>query len=247
MYLRKTWMAALLALAHASVAQGQTQPRQMETDTSPRNWVLELQFSGYLPRIDRGVSGTPFEDVFGDSSLLSQLALQRLVYQGIGTLGIGVQAGYSEFFGRAFLEETNQRSGDSTSLHVVPIQLFAAYRFDYAALHWNIPFAIYGKAGVGEWIWWSNDGEGATAGEGEASGAKLGFSLSAGAAFHLDWFDPKLAREFDRNFGVNNTYVFVEYARWNAKFRGNIFQHGIEVHGLDLSDEIISGGIAFEF
>lgn len=248
MYLRKhAWMAALLALTYASAAQGQEPEGRMVTDRSPRNWVLELQFGGYVPGVDEGVRGSPFEEVFGDSNLLSQIALQRLVYQGVGAVGIGLQAGYSEFYGRAFLQESNDRSGDSTSLHVVPIQLFASYRFDYAALHWNFPLAVYGKAGIGEWIWWSNDGAGETAGDGDASGSKLGFSLSAGASLHLDWLDPRLAREFDRNFGVNNTYVFVEYARWNAKFRGNLFEHGIEAQGLDLSDEIVSGGVAFEF
>lgn len=244
MFVRKhLWMAALAALFYGPVAQAQ----EMVTDRSPKFWVLELQFGGYEPQIDREVAGTPFQDVFGDSSVISQLAFQRLVYQGIGTLGIGVQAGYSEFFGRALLQNSDERSGDTTSLHVVPIQLFASYRFDYAAIHWDIPFAVYGKAGIGEWIWWSNDGSGDTAGDGEASGAKLGFSVAAGLAFHLDFLDPKLARDFDRNFGVNNTYVFVEYARWNAKFRGNLFKHGIEAQGLDLSDEIVSGGIAFEF
>lgn len=248
MYLRKhLWMVALLALTYTTAAQGQGVERAMVTDRSPRHWTLELQFGSYFPSIDRGVSGTPFEDVFGGGNLLTQLALQRYVYEGIGTLGIGLQVGYSEFFGRAFLQDSNVRSGDSSSLHVIPIQLFAAYRFDYAAIHWDIPFAVYGKAGIGEWIWWSDDGDGETAGNGDASGAKLGFSVSAGAAFHLDWLDPRLAREFDRNFGVNNTYIFVEYTRWNAKFRGNLFKHGIEARGLDLSDEIVSGGIAFEF
>lgn len=250
MYARKLWwMVAVAALSFGPAAGAQGHAAQeIMAQESPRNWVLDLQFGSYFPSVDEGVVGTPFADVFGDGSLLTQLSLQRLVYQGIGTVGIGLEVGYTEFFGRGFIQGTDDLSGDSTSLRVVPIQLFASYRFDYAALHWDIPFAIYGKAGIGEWIWWSNDGDGETAGDGDASGAKLGFSLAAGLAFHLDWLDPRLSREFDRNFGVNNTYVFVEYTWWNAKFRGNFFEHGLFVtHGLDLSDEIVSGGIAFEF
>lgn len=241
MFARKhRWIVALAALLLGPVAQAQP----METDRSPRNWVLDLQFAGYFPQIDRGLAGTPFRDVFGDASLLTQIGFQRLLYQGIGTLGIGLQAGYTEFWGRAFIEGTGERSGDSTSLHVVPIQIFAAYRFDYAALHWGVPFAIYGRAGAGEWIWWTTD---SGASGDDDSGAKFGVSWAAGLAFHLDWLDPKLARDFDRNYGVNNTYVYVEWARWNAKFRGNVFRHGFDAQGFDFSDEIISGGIAFEF
>jgi len=239
MYARKLslWVA-LAALGLAPAAHAAEDLAQ----ESPRKWVLDLQFGSYFPSIDEGVQGSPFADFFGGNSLITQLSLQRLVYQGIGTLGIGLQAGYSEFFGRTFVQGTDERSGDPSYFRVVPIQLFVAYRFDYAALHWDIPFVLHGRAGIGEWIWWESG-----PGTGDDSGAKLGFGLSAGLAFHLDWLDPKLAREFDRNFGVNNTYLFVEYTWWHAKFRGNFFRHGFEAHGLDLSDEFVSGGVAFEF
>lgn len=232
------WIAALVVVLLGTSAQAE----------SPKNWVLEVQFGSYLPEIDRGLSGSPFAEVFDDDrSLLSQVAVQRLVFQDFGTLGVGVQSGYTEFFGRAFVEGTNERSGDNTSLHVIPLTFFASYRFDVLAQRFDIPFAVYGKAGAGYWFWWSNDGGGGTAGNGEASGTKFGVALSAGIALQLDWFDPRLSNEFDREFGVNNTYLYFDYTNWNAKFRGNFFKHGFEAQGLDLSDEILSGGIAFEF
>lgn len=232
------WIAALAVLLQVAPAQAE----------SPKNWVLEVQFGSYQPSIDDRVPGRPFAEVFGDDrSLLSQAALQRLFFQGFGTVGVGVQSGYTEFYGKAFIEGTSQRSGDNTSLHVVPLTFFASYRFDLLAERWDIPFAFYGKVGAGYWFWWANDGNGDTAGDGDASGTKFGLTYSAGIALHLDWFDPRLANEFDREFGVNNTYVYFDWTRWNAKFRGNVFKHGFEAHGLDLSDEILSGGIAFEF
>lgn len=233
------WLAALAALGCGTPA--------VAAET-PRNWVLELQFGGYSPDVDDNVAGTPFADVFGNKNrLLSLLSLERLIFKEFGTLGLGLQSGYAGFHGKSFVEGTEERSGDATSLHVIPLTLFAAYRFDYAAQHWNFPFAIYGKAGAGYWFWWVNDEDGNTAGNGEASGAKLGYTLSAGVSLLLDWFDPKLANEFDRDFGVNNTYLYVDYTRWTAKARGNFFEHGFGAFGLDLSDEIWSGGIAFEF
>lgn len=232
------WIAALAVVLLGASAEAE----------SPKNWVLEAQFGSYQPEIDRGLTGSPFRDVFGDDrSLLAQAALQRLVFQEFGTLGVGVQSGYTEFFGRAFIEGTNERSGDNTSLHVIPLTFFASYRFDVLAERLDIPFAVYGKAGLGYWFWWSNDGRGNTAGDGDASGTKAGVVLSAGIALQLDWFDPRLSNEFDREFGVNNTYLYFDYTNWNAKFRANVFKHGIEAQGLDLSDEILSGGIAFEF
>lgn len=216
---------------------------------SPRNWVLDVQLGWYHPEIDEGLRGTPFLDAFGEGRrLLPQLSLERLIYQGIGHLGVGLNVGYSEFYGKGFLADSDERSADNTSLHVVPITVFVAYHFDWLARELNIPFAPYGKAGFGYWLWWSENGLGETSGGGEASGTKMGLTWSAGLAFLLNFFDPLLSNEFDRNFGVNATYVYVDYTQWYAGFRSNIFEHGLfEKEGLDLSDHIWSVGLSFEF
>lgn len=215
---------------------------------SPRNWILDLRFGGYSPEVDDDLRGRPFEDVFGDKNrLLTQLSLERFFFQDFGTLGAGLNLGYAEFFGKGFIPGTNQKSSDSTSLRVIPVTVFADYRFDWAAIHWKIPLVPYAKGGFGYWFWWTENGLGETSGDGDGKGTKLGFTWSAGLKLLLDFFDPYLANEFDREFGVNNTYLYIDYTQWHAGFQANIFKHGISKKGLDFSDNIVSGGLAFEF
>jgi len=207
---------------------------------SERNWVLELQFGGYSPDVDKEVQGTPFADVFGNKNrLLTQLAIQRLVFQDFGSLGIGFNGGYSRFTGQGFLEDTDERAPDDTSLTIVPLTAFLAYRFDLPANLWDVPLVPYGKVGFGGWLFWINDALGETAGDGEAQGVRWGWSWSAGLNLVLDFFDPRLAGDFDRSFGVNNTSIYVDYTKVNVDDFGG--------KGFNFSDEIWSGGIAFEF
>lgn len=226
--LRKLLPAIVLAAALPAAAQ----PLTVET---PRDWVLDAQLGGYYPDLDSEFgSATPFADIYGtDDRLLFQLSIEKLIWKGFGTFGLGLSSGYSEFYGRALFttgSQSGQASSDNDSLHVVPIQAFAAYRFDVTAQEWSIPLVPYGKIGTGAWLWWT----------GGKDGARAGFSASAGLALHLDFFDPRLAREFDREIGVNNSYIYFDYTYWNV--------NGFGSDGFDLSDNsILSGGMSFEF
>jgi hypothetical protein len=228
-HLRIVALAALLLPAAEAAAQ-------QRVPQSPREWTFHLQFGGYFPEIDSeaGLTSRPFERVFGDSDrVLTQAGLERSLFDAFGTLGLGVSAGYSEFYGKGFFAEgpnAGERSSDNTSFIVVPLQAFLAYRFDPLALRWGIPLVPFAKAGVGTWLWW-------TGGE---SGQRAGFSYGAGLQLHLDFFDPRLATEFDRNIGVNNSYLYVDWTGWQVD--------GFSSDGFDLSDDsIISFGLALDF
>jgi len=205
---------------------------------SPRAWTFHLQFGGYYPSIDDepglGSPG-PFRQVFGSSDrLVTQAGIERYLFDAFGTLGLGVSAGYSEFYGKGFFAEgpdAGERSGDNTSMHVVPLQVFLAYRFDVLAQHWSVPLVPYGKVGAGAWLWW-------TGGE---NGQRGGYSYGGGVQLLLDVLDPHLAREFDRNVGVNNSYLFVDWAGWQVDGFG-------DDDGFDLSDDaVLSFGLALDF
>lgn len=237
MYMKSLPLVFAGALLAASLP---AQAQEQITFETERNWFLEFQFGGYNPHVDAEVEGTPFADVFGQHSrLLVQASIERLIYKGFGSFGFGLNSGYTEFFGKGFIEGTDEQSADSTSLHLIPVTAFAAYRFDYPAINWGIPFVPYAKAGIGGWIFWINDAEGSTAGDGGAQGVRWGWTWSAGLALQLDFFDPRLSNEFDREYGVNNTYLFVDYTQ------ARIDSFGKE--GFNFSDNIWSGGIAFEF
>ncbi|WP_373045579.1 MXAN_2562 family outer membrane beta-barrel protein [Vulgatibacter sp.] len=229
-FFRLAALLALLAPAAGAAAQSDRGPE------SPRDWMLHLQFGGYYPSIDdeAGLAAEPFAQVFDDSQrLLTQLGLERYAFKDFGTLGIGVSVGFVQFYGEGFFAEgpqAGQRSEDDTSFTVVPLQAYAAYRFDKLALDWAVPLVPYAKAGVGSWFWW-------TGGE---SGARPGFSYGGGLQILLDYFDRRLARDFDRNVGVNNSYLFVDWTAWQAD--------GFGSDGFDLSDDgMFSGGLALDF
>jgi len=232
-------IAALAALLAPAVAGAQSTGDEAPLERhSPRAWTFHLQFGGYFPQIDQeaGLTDAPFERVFGDSNrLLTQVGLERYVFDDFGTLGIGVSVGYAEFYGKGFFAagpQAGERSTDNTSFRTVPLQAFAAYRFDVLAQKAGVPLVPYAKAGVGSWFWWT----------GGNSGQRAGYSYGGGLQVLLDFFDPRLAAEFDREVGVNNSYVYVDWARW--KVTGFIG----DSNGFDLSDDgILSVGLALDF
>lgn len=228
-HLRSLVLAVPLALPLVPDGAG----AQVVAADSPRDWFLGLQLGGYFPAVDdEFATARPFETTFGnDDGLLFQAGIERFLFKKFGTLGLGVSAGYTEFWGHAFFaDDPTVRSEDTTSLFIVPLQAFLAYRFDVAAVEWGFPLVPYGKAGIGYWLWW-------TGGE---DGARAGYSFSGGLQLLLDVFDKRLAREFDREIGVNNSYLYVDWT-WQKV-------DGFGTKGIDLSDDgMISGGLAFEF
>lgn len=209
---------------------------------SERNWLLGIQLGSFKPHVDDepGLTGTPFADTFGNKPrLLTQISIERLLFKELGTFGLGLNGGFSEFFGNGFVAGSDVRSIDSVSLRLVPITAFAEYRFDYAARNWDVPFVPYAKAGIGTWIFWFNNALGETSDDGAAKGARWGWTWSAGLALQLDFFDRKLSNEFDREWGVNGTFIYADYTQQRVTSFGRA--------GLDFSANTWSGGLAFEF
>ncbi|XXF75918.1 MXAN_2562 family outer membrane beta-barrel protein [Myxococcaceae bacterium GXIMD 01537] len=188
-----------------------------EPTRSPRSGAIEFKLGGYRPRIDEEAAlngNKPFEDTFNsESMLLFELEVQRFFYQGIGTAGVGFSAGYTEKYGDAILTATGAASAEQTSLKLVPLRVSVNYKFDYAAFKWGIPLVPYVKAGITYIPWWVDKGDERDTFEGDTgSGGKWGYIGSAGIMFLLDVLEPRLARDFDSDVGVNHSYVFAEYS-----------------------------------
>lgn len=181
---------------------------------SPRTGAMAVKLGGYTPRIDteEGLSSAPYADTFGNSSmLLVELEIQRYFYQGIGSAGVSVSAGYAEKYGKAVnLEGVD--SPETTSLKVAPLRLGAVYKFDYAAFRWHIPLVPYGKAGLIYTPWWVSKGDKTQEVNGrKGRGGRWGYGFTGGVAFLMDVLEPRLARDFDSDLGINHTYLFAEY------------------------------------
>ncbi len=231
----------LLALAAAPRALADE-----EQYATPRWGAFELSISGYHPRIDAEFGGTasPYATVFGGGrGWMFRADVAKSLMVSYGTLDVGVGGGYWERGGHGLLPD-GTASGDGTMLKVVPSRIFVRYLFDYVALRYPVPIAPYVRLSFDRYWWWVNNGSGhvANAGGLGGSGATNGYSFSGGVALLLNFIDRTLAREMDRDTGINQTYAFVEFTKSYVKNFGSS-------KSWDLSDDqvTLSGGLLFMF
>jgi hypothetical protein len=181
---------------------------------SPRTGALEFKLGGYKPRIDteEGLTDTPYADTFGNESmLLFEVEMQRYFFQRFGSAGVGFSVGYAEKYSDA-ITETGEAAAEKTALKVVPLKLNALYKFDYAAFRWGVPLVPYGKLGLIYMPWWINKGDNTQQlDDRSGKGGRWGYGLTLGASFLLDVLEPRLARDFDTDLGVNHSYLFAEW------------------------------------
>lgn len=226
-----------------------------------------------------GLNGkTPFADLFPPNpgktrppgKLLTQLEFDyQFLHRWYGNFGIGHTVGFYRRSTHSFAYNTNTstgnmmqpcsnsdpnnmcvRSGDSTSLTVVPLSIMAVYRFDYLAQRWHIPFVPYVKIGLAYYVWWIENGNGflsiaqftppgSTSSQG-GWGGTLGWVANPGGAFLLDVLDPTAAKIIDAELGINHTYLFCEFHYADISGFG-------AANKMNLSDTTLNAGLAFEF
>lgn len=229
-------------------AEGYLQPlitSKLEYYESPQNYAFELRFGLYRPDVDEEFGGehTPYKDIFGtDTNLLFGAELDwQITSIFIGTLGIGGFIGYFRDTGNALLPGSNISSEQEVTFNILPLELLVVIRIDWLADNLKIPLVPYLKSGLCYYIWWSDSGgklSEDTNGN-SALGGIWGYKVAGGLMLRLDQFDIKTAKDFDREWGVNHSYLFFEWY-W-AKV--NNFEQG----GLSLGDSTWSAGIALEF
>jgi hypothetical protein len=191
-------LAALLAaLAPAARAE------------SPRVGSWDFSVGQYKPNIDAepNLGGSrPWEDTFGSGRpFFLRTTINYDLTHYFGSLEIGFQTGYLQRAGHG-RTATGAVSGDSTKFRMIPTSAVLTYRFDYLADRFSVPLAPYAKLALERYNWWVTDGSSHTS----RSGGTFGWSATAGLALQLDFFDPTLARELDRETGINHTYIFAE-------------------------------------
>ncbi len=214
---------------------------------SPRWGSFELSLGGYRPNVDSEFGGSgPFNTVFGGGrALMFRLDVAYSLFVDYGSLDLGIGAGYTQKTGKGQLP-TGGAAPDDTSLKIIPTRLTLTYRFDVLANRYRwFPLTPYARVSLDRYNWWVTNGLGDTAKAGDRSGrgATNGYSFSGGVAFLLDAIDPDLAREMDRDTGINHTYVFVDFTKSYIKDFGS-------ATSWNLSDDrkvTISGGLLFVF
>lgn len=195
-------LLALAVLGLAPVAQAQ----------SGRWGSFELSGGPYWPDLDSEFpagSPGPYERVFGKKpAWMFRVGVSKaLLTTSFGTLEAGFRTGWMRKSGRGRFTSDGTVSPDPTSLLVFPTTATVTLRVDWLAEHYRwVPLAVYGRAALERYHWWIKDGGGGVA----QRGATNGWSWAGGAALLLDAFDPGMARELDRDTGINHTYLFFE-------------------------------------
>jgi len=238
--IRKLLLLAALAVALPAAAQ---EPSQF---ASPRWGSFEFSLGGYRPNIDSEFGGTgPYSTAFGGKrALVFRADFTYTLFANYGSIDVGIGAGYTQRTGRGQkLDGTT--SEDETSLKVVPTRLTLTYRYDVLANRYRwFPLTPYARISLDRYNWWVTNGLGNTAKAGNRSGrgATNGYSFSGGVAFLLDAIDPLLAREMDRDTGINHTYLFVDFTKSYVKDFGSSSSWNLS------NDRVtISGGLLFVF
>jgi len=208
---------------------------------SPRGWNLELRFGPYRPDVDsefaaRGSDARPYAQVFSSARhLLFQIEVDRHISHRHGTWAVGANAGYTHASAAALAQDLTTRTGDETSLTLLPLSLSLVYRADFLREVAGVGLIPYAKAGVDCTFWRIAN----TARSGTTDGKTLGWHGALGLALDLASFDPDAARVMDRESGVNQTAIFFEVARYALDGFGS----GSVLH---VGDTTWMGGLMFE-
>ncbi len=209
---------ALLAaalLAAASPAAAQVSPGgALDLGPSPRWGSFDFGVMRYKPNIDAGLSQPVWDTTFPGGKgygWMLQAALWKSIFTRPtwGTFEVGFRSGYFQKSGHALAKDANGNwvpTTADTSFNIVPTSAGLQYRADQLVERFRIPFAFYGRVMFERYNWWVTGPTGSWS----VKGATNGWSATLGAAFLLDVVDPTLAREFDRDSGVNHTYLFFE-------------------------------------
>jgi hypothetical protein len=217
---------------------------------SPRTGMFEVKLGNFGPNLDREFAGTatptPIGTLLGGTSMLyAELEYDWQFFQKYGSIAAGFSLGYGEKYGRAVVATTGEPSAEKTGLIVLPLKLLAVYRFDYFAIHNSFPLVPYVKGSLIYMPWWIVKGgkveyfADADGVRRRGAGGKWGVGGTIGVSFLLDILEPRMARDFDSDIGVNHVYLFGEYEFSRVNNFGQ--------RGFDFSDRHFMAGLGFEF
>ncbi len=235
-------------LSVALLAGGALTPTSAVAD-SPRTSSLDLRMSFYAPAIDSEFVSTngqqPYAKAFSDTSLQKGIAFDQILVDGFADLSIGGSLGWWSIEGKGRKLDGTQ-SQDKTTLTVVPLTLDLGLRLTVLAFRYGFPLVPYARGGLAYAFWWAKDGNdkvstwtGVDNKVRTAEGGIAGLHGTIGVRLLLDNFEPRAARGFDLETGVNHSYLFAEYQRLSLNNFG-------DSRTMDLSDGVITFGLAFD-
>ncbi len=193
-----------------------------KTDDSPQHTALELRFGPYSPKIDENTDNPVYGEFFGDGMrFMVGLEVDWQAYRvpHLGTLGIGLGWGYTQMSATNLIP-AGGNPADSSSvsqesrLTIMPFYAVGVLRVDTFARDIGVPLVPYAKLGFAYAFWWVYDGIGIATNDAgtKAKDTSTGIQAALGCMFLLDVLEPSAARTADSDTGVNNSYLFFEWA-----------------------------------
>jgi hypothetical protein len=280
--------ASLLLATVASTGRAEETDKDVGDEAAPSSllshwWTFELRISTvYYPNADSGapnvpfinsggavVSGPPFYDVYGQKHrMLTDIELDRDLWQGFGSVAVGVALGYSEFYGYGMAQSTCptgsglsgncfQQTGVNSSFHILPLRLLASYRFDYF-LKDHIPVVPFVRAGFDWVVYWNAEQSGQVSFDpsgpsNNAIGLITGVEVSGGLQVYLDDIDAVIARDALHDLGIAHTYLMAEYVDTSIENGPSNVFYAIRTGGgkpppvIDLSAAYFQFGLGAQF
>lgn len=201
-----------------------------------RDWSIRLMGGAFKPEIDTQFDAAtnpqslPYESFFGTASpMMLNLGIERFISNIGGGISIGMTLGYWNVAGTLKSANTELSTTDETELVLFPLTLEASYYLD--ALAHSFPLVPFARVGADYCVWEVLDGSGDTANfvyqtaegaqEYEAFGATQGWHYAFGVQLLLDNLDAVNADSFERDAGVRNTYLGLEYRKTQIDDFGN--------------------------
>lgn len=227
---------ALLASAGAASAEGTlSTTRSFNIDLSYARYTPNVDSEFKSTSACEGKK--PYEYIFGDENHgLLRLAYQQHLFDRFGTLTGGGAVGY--FSARsgevrpnpcapgnaavAVSGETSDAPEQSrkakTEFTIIPLQAELSYRLDKFEDY--VPLVPVVRAGLDYDLWTiygtnaSSDQKTATFEKSQpADGGTWGWHYTLGVHLLLDYFAQEMAADFDRDAGVNSTYLTLEFSQ----------------------------------
>lgn len=201
-YLRNLWVLSAVTLAISASAADSTSSTEEKTKYTPTpiSMGLDLQYS--TPRY------TAWELSPGTVSPGNSQGLRLGVDwitpfpYGSLTLGVGISG---SVYANALVGKNPDGSDRFASLTAIPLDVSVSYRMQYTENQILVPFGRVGTSAtfVGQ--------TSKTGGGREGTYAGLSLDWGVGIEFSLHTLDRVTQNLFDNDFGVNHTYVVLEY------------------------------------
>lgn len=204
-------LLALFPVVCLASGHGADQPR----------WSLELKGGNFFPAED------DWKNYYGDDKT-AQIGA-AIAYKFIRQFEIGIDGSYIKDEGKGLAPRQNLVTGDVT-IEIYPLQLFVLARGVFNENQWLVPYVGAGFTR----IYYEQD----IRGQEKRRGVATGSHLRGGVQLLLDNIDRSSAWGFQDNFGVINSYFFLEVQRMDVE---------IGSESVELGGTSYHAGLLFEF